>query len=361
MAPVGPELTTTGPAVSLPSTAAVRTATPPPPVPAPAPRGGTLREGLGRMWREKPLETAGVVGSLLVGIPTVLAALGYLTLRAREFLIGLDEPLDYPKPLWIANGADALWSLPRRGLLALSAEYPTVRFSAWALLLLLLTFLGVRFLRWRHNTVRLTLLSLAAVLLLYGGQFYAVAIRSKPPCSELTSPAETAAFETCSWLANRGERNTQRRQDLAGLLAWFLAAGGVAAWIAARSPRIAHPWAGRLRWTLLAWHLGLLVFLFLPLLPRAYAVAEWGAQYPAVKLRRGDPACKPDLAEALAQPGCCAVDISAGADDKYLYVLGLGCRQHGIVPLKTPSTNGSECIESRSTGSASQRVIYDEC
>jgi hypothetical protein len=162
-------------------------------------------------------------------------------------------------------------------------------------------------------------------------------------------------------LTNDGERNDQRRKDLDGLLAWLLAVGIVAVRVAARSSGIPHPWATRMGRGLMLFHLGLNGLLFLPLLPRAYAVGEWGLRYPTVRLAEGNPDCQPALARALDNGTCCAIDVSEGATEKYLYVNGVNCPYGPIVSLQTKSTRGGECIETRSTGVVPERVIHNGC
>ncbi|MCP4534179.1 MAG: hypothetical protein GY831_23515, partial [Delftia sp.] len=132
--------------------------------------------------------------------------------------------------------------------------------------------------------------------------------------------ADQIAFETCSWLENDSRTNDQRRENLAGLLLWFVAAatlGGVLAWRTCRTSR-----AG---W-LLPGMFGLLVLFLLGRLPLAHAYATWGLKYPRViqvtTIKTGGAS---DLATAIDANQCCAYDVSAGAAATALFVIGSGC------------------------------------
>src|SRR5436305_15317269 len=108
-----------------------------PALPSPSPR----RQGTGAkilaFLKEKPLETLGL-GALGTALGTAVGALGFVTLRAREALLGLSPGLPYPKQERLLTGFDALASLLWRGLWVRVSDHPVLRWRAWALRLLLL-------------------------------------------------------------------------------------------------------------------------------------------------------------------------------------------------------------------------------
>ena len=318
--------------------------------PASAPQN-PRRQGPGSelqsLIREKPLETLGKLGVLGTALGATISGLGFVTLRAREALLGLSPGLPYPKQEWLVTGFDALGSLLVRGLSVLVSDHSVLKGSAWVLLLLLVGLvLAAR--SKRRTALLLGVLGASALLLVAGSSFYRIALSATSfpaagpsrgyHCGDKLSAnlADQAAFETCSWLVNDTPRNNERRNDLAGLLGWLLAACLIAV-VAGVRASIRSRGLSRLRWTLVGVH-ALLGLLLLYDLPRAHAFATWGLRYPQVRIQEK---CDAALAQATAQGNCWAFDVSANAEKKVVFVQGSGCPEgrDGFVPM----VNG-ECL-----------------
>lgn len=299
-----------------------------PPAPS-APPAGVLGR-LHSQLREKPLETLAGLGGLGATLGAAVSALGFVTLRAREALLGLSPGLAYPKQEWLVTGFDALGALLWRGLSVLASDHSVLLASAWTLLLLLLGLVLAA--RSKRPALFLSVLALSALLLAVGSGFYRIALAatSSPEagpsrgvhCGDRLSAnlADRAAFETCSWLVNDTPRNDGRRGDLGGLLGWLLAACLTAVAAGARAP-LASRRLSLLRWVLVG-ILALLALLLLRDLPRAHAFGSWGLRYPQVRFQKE---CDADLAKATAGGSCWAFDVSAGAEKKVVFLQGSGC------------------------------------
>lgn len=315
-------------------------ARPAPAVPSPAVWGR-----LHSQFQEKPLETLAALGGLGATLGAVISGLGFVTLRAREALLGLSPGLAYPKQEWLVTGFDALGALVWRGLSVLASDHSVLQGSAWALLLLVGVTLAAR--STRRPAFLLGVLALSTLLLVVGSSFYRIALAatSSPgpsrgfDCGERLSPnlADRVAFETCSWLVNDTSLNDGRRSDLGGLLGWLLAACLTAVVAGARAP-IARLWLSRLRWGLVGVH-ALLALLLLYDLPRAHAFSSWGLRYPQVRLQEK---CDPALARATVEGSCWAFDVSAGAESKVVFLRGSGCPDGRDGSFFRPG--GGECL-----------------
>jgi hypothetical protein len=318
--------------------------------PAPAadsPRSLSTGARVRSLLQEKPLEVLGGLGALGATLGAVVSGLGFVTLRAREGLLGLSPGLSYPKQEWLVTGFDALGSLLWRGLSVLASDHPVLQGSAWALLLLLFGLILAA--RSKRLPLLLGVLALSALLLVVGSSFYRIALAatSSPDagpsrgvhCGERLSPnlADRIAFETCSWLVNDTSRNDARRSDLGGLLGWLLAACLTAVVAGTRAP-VASPRLSRLRWVLVAVH-ALLVLLLLYDLPRAHAFSSWGLRYPQVQLQEK---CDPALARATTVGSCWAFDVSAGAEKQVVFLQGAGCPEGRDGTFFRPG--GGECL-----------------
>ncbi|HEX4965269.1 MAG TPA: CHAT domain-containing protein [Thermoanaerobaculia bacterium] len=310
-----------------------------------------------RPVRRSLAETLGGVGALGAAACAVVSGLGFVTLRAREVLLGLPPGLTYPKQEWLATGFNALGALIWRGLSVLVSEHPVLTGSAWTLLFLLLGLtLAARAVC--RPALLLGILVLFASLLGAGSGFYRIALAANSPdadpsqgfnCGEHLSAnlADRAAFETCSWLMNDTSRNDGLRKDLGGLLGWLLAACLTGALVAARTPVASRRLSG-LRWTLVGAQT-LLGLLLLYDLPRAHAFGTWGLRYPQVRIHEK---CDSALAQATTAGNCWAFDVSAGAEKKEIFLRGSGCpesRDGSFLHLGSADTDGSECLISLSS------------
>lgn len=305
---------------------------------APAPASRPLgRSGFGAkilsLLREKPLETLGTLGGLAAlgtALSAAIGGLGFVALRAREALLG-SPSLSYPKQEWLVTGFDALGALFWRGLSVLASDHPVLQRSAWALSLLLLGIVLAA--KWkRRPALFLGVFTVSTLLLVVGINFYrfALAATSSPykgpsrgfDCGERLSAnlADSAAFETCSWLMNNAPRNDRRRSDLGGLLGWLLAVCLVAVVAGIRAP-VASRRLSRLRWVLVSVH-AILGLLLLHDLPRAHAFGTWGLRYPQVQIAGK---CDAALAQTTVAGTCRAFDVSAEAEKKMVFLQGPGC------------------------------------
>jgi len=289
--------------------------------------------------RQKPVEAIAAAGALLLALGAGLGALGLVTERAREGLIGI-PPLSYSNFDLVLTGVQALWSLPWRAAASLTAPHPVLCGCAFASLFLAAALLAGAWFPWRgrgglRGTLALTALGCSAGALLFGAWLYSAAVHTglETPgagrglvCEEQLSQLwdVSAAFETCTWLINDNPRNEGRRQGLGGVLGFLLLAAGGGAWMGARSqglgPRVS--WA---RWGLVAVHGALLLF-FLRLVPAAHAYSTWGVRYPPVTVRTDLPVCDQALGQALAAGSCCAFNVSEDTTEGTVLLLwGSGC------------------------------------
>jgi hypothetical protein len=196
------------------------------------------------IWLER-LEKLGKLGALGTTLGAAVAGLGFVTLRAREALLGSPD-LSYPYQEWLVTGFSALASLFWRGVSVLVSNHPVLRGSAWALLFLLLGLVLAARLK-RRPALLLGILGASVLLLVVGSGFYRIALAATAApnaspsrgarCGETLSRnlADRAAFETCSWLVNDSPRNDMRRSDFGGLLGWLLAVCLTAAVAGARA------------------------------------------------------------------------------------------------------------------------------
>jgi hypothetical protein len=322
---------------------------------APAPAEAKLPS----LLQQKSLETLGALGALGATLGTVLSGLGFVTLRAREALLGLSPGLSYPKQEWLVTGFDTLGALLWRGLSVLTSDYPVLKWSAWALLLLFLGLLLARSIR--RTSLFLGMLAISALLLVVGSAFYRTALAASSPrdagpsrgfhCGARLSAnlMDRAAFETCSWLVNDTPRNDDRRNDLGGLLGWLLVPCLTAVAVGGRA-LISDRRLSWLRWGLVGLH-ALLALLLLRELPRAHAFASWGLRYPQVRVRE---TCDAALARATTDGSCWAFDVSAGADKTVAFLQGPGCPAGRDGSFLHLGSAGGECLL---TLSSSPRVI----
>lgn len=323
-----------------------------------APRA-SAEPGSSRTWRNllhllrrKPSVLLAGLLTLAAAAALALGALGHAALAEREWLLGLGgEGLSYPAPRLLLTGADAVWQLPWRTLPALFSSHSVLRGSALALALALPGLAAAG--RARRSAVLLGLLVVTAVALGFGALFYTLAVRAangdggspgQPPgCGEASGNlGRDIPFETCSWLTNGDARNFERRQSLAGLLGWQLAACLAAVWAGAQA-RGLGPAASRLRWGLVAAH-GLVGLFLLRSLPLAHAYAEWGLRYRSVQVRAGESGCDSAVARAIASQDCCAYDVSAGAGQEVLLLRGRCAAAPGSVSPAALGPGGPGCL-----------------
>ncbi len=291
--------------------------------PSPPQEDAGKRHGV---WPRSRVRILALVGPAILLL--LLWLLGYSAHRARESLLGM-EPLEYPDRELLIEGTRAAWLLPWRGLGALFLGNGVIRICGVLLFAVTLFWLGpLR--RWRLPAWSfLSLSAVSALLLIAGGAFYTVVVqsaqlaagesRSESRCGTSVGPnlTDRAAFEVCSWLENDSRRNDDRRQSLAGLLFWLLAACAATATTASR--RTFGDPASRLRWTLVALLVACFCFL-LARLPLTHAYATWGIKYPVVEAVLAK--CDGDLAEKIKTGTCTAFDVSAGALETMLLVRG---------------------------------------
>jgi hypothetical protein len=312
------------------------------------------RAGLGTkllaLLREKTLETLGALGALGAALGAAVSALGFVSLRAREALLGLSPGLSYPKQEWLVTGFDALGSLFRRGLSVLASDHPVLQSSAWALLLLLVVLLlGAR--STRRPALLVGILVVCTLLLVVGSSCYRVALAATSSPGERPSQgfhcgkglsanlADRMAFETCSWLVNDTARNDGRRSDLSGLLGWLVAACLAAVVAGARAP-VGSGRLSRLRWVLVGVN-SLLALLLLYDLPRAHAFGTWGLRYPQVQVQKK---CDAALAQATVAGTCWAFDVSANAEKRAVFLQGSGCPEGRDGSFLYLGSAGGECL-----------------
>lgn len=317
------------------------------PAPVPPPRRRTV---VSAFLHDRPLAALVGLGALAAALGAAATGLGFVTLRAREALLGLSPGLTYPKQQGLVTGLGAVGSLLWRGLSVLVSEHPVLQAGGWSLLFLLLA-LKAAARPARRPALVVGVLALSTVLLTLGGAFYRIALAAdtRPEAGPSTgfgcgarlsaNLADRAAFETCSWLVNDTPRNDGLRKDLGGLLGWLLAACLAGAVAGARLPLASRRLSG-LRWLLVGAH-GLLGLLLLYDLPRAHAFGTWGLCYPQVRIHED---CDPALAQATATGNCWAFDVSAGAEKKAVFFRGSGCPKGRDGSFLLLGTADSECL-----------------
>jgi len=262
--------------------------------------------------------------------------LGGWTERARETLARLSA-LDYPYEALAVVGLETVLGLLVAAPVALVAPHAKVMACAWTLVVLTVALAASRFFLgrapWAVQVAIAACLGILVVVLGSAALLYDVAVFPRldpyaseqvfclrdPPSDRRATNAELIAIETCSWLENPGERNATRRRGLTGLLAWLLAASGLAVATAWRLPR-SSAWARRSRWVLVGAHV-LVGFMLLRLVPTARAYGHWGLEYPEVR---------PMDACATERQGCCAADVGDVASTTALYLWGDRCEEPGL-------------------------------
>lgn len=315
--------------------------------------------GVGRVWdwltRHYPMIVA-----FAAGISALSYGIGFFAHRSREGLLALREPLNYALRDAVLTSVDVVGSLLRNALLALFSGHPWLLAGAWGCIAaLLLAWAADRWLPAARRPVAAgVLLTLTWVVLLFAARFYTAAL-FPPHAAEATGPAfnvdpggtlvESAQFEAVSWLTNDEPGNDLRRQALGGLAGWFLLVAGWSACRAWRRPEIPRRWR---RGLMIA--CALMVALFASLVPRAHVVAAWGLKYPRLTIKAADPKCDPELARALAQPGCCLFDVSAGGRPRKTLRWGDACPQPQ--GFETWGEDRVHCLVSHG-----ERVISDDC
>ena len=128
------------------------------------------------LLHDKPTETIAACGLLVASLGAVITGLGFVTLRAREALLGLSRGLTYPKQEWLLTGLDTVSSLLWRGVsVLLTSDHPVLKGSAWALAALLVAvILSAR--SHRRPAILLAALGLSACVLAVGSGFYRFAL-----------------------------------------------------------------------------------------------------------------------------------------------------------------------------------------
>jgi hypothetical protein len=283
--------------------------------------GRTLSRIAGFLHRS-PVTALALFGAAAVVIPSGLAALGFLAMRARESLVQA-EALRYPVSELFATGADVLRSLLVHSVFVFFSDFPTLRNSAIGLLLLVVLLVLLPRLRRYSGAARVTVLVSSAALLTLGGIVCTIGALANPlkpnSCQGTFGLGNRVAFEACSWLENPKQANDLHRESLEGLVVWLLVACLTAAWSGRRDSSDGHP-SGRAVRGLVGFHLLLAIFLVQPL-PQAYASARWGLQYPRVRIL-DKPECDQSLARAITNKDCCAFDVSDVSTEKYLVLRG---------------------------------------
>lgn len=276
-------------------------------------------------WLARALVLAGVVMLLSYW-------LGVRAQRARELLIGISEgdAFSYSTGELLATG---LMALPQLALYMLIGPFIGLGIERWAVPILAAV-AGATWWLHRRGHVRTLVVGLAVLLpvLAFGAVFHAHAARvhhvamGKSDCPDwVETVPEQVRFEVCSWLRNPTDVNERRREALAGLGAWFavglalLTALGISvARCRSRRGSVCWPAVG-----LAAMH-GVLFVYALMQVPRVYAIARWGLEYPNVTAIHADCASAA-LRDAVANDTCQVVDVTGGADSEAWIVWGSGC------------------------------------
>lgn len=270
---------------------------------------------------------------VLAGVVMLLSCwLGVRAQRARELLIGISEgdAFSYSTGELLATG---LMALPQLALYMLIGPFIGLGIERWAVPILAAV-AGATWWLHRRGHVRTLVVGLAVLLpvLAFGAVFHAHAARvhhiamGKSDCPDwVETVPEQVRFEVCSWLRNPTDVNERRREALAGLGAWFavglalLTALGISvARCRSRRGSVCWPAVG-----LAAMH-GLLFVYALMQVPRVYAIARWGLEYPNVTAIHADCASAA-LRDAVANDTCQVVDVTGGADSEAWIVWGSGC------------------------------------
>jgi hypothetical protein len=314
---------------------------------------------------------------MIVGLALV-RWLGGASHTARMLLLGLDGvELHYGEGALWGTGLDALvklldWML-RGPLLGLHEE----RWVAPLGVLVMMCAGGLARWRWlgvRGPLVRRVLLVGLLPLCLMGTVAYVQAVSlhhvvvrpwsagatADPPAMDVppidSRQGVQQQFEVYSWLYNHtNPANTGRRIALAGAWGWSLLALGLGlgltlvelrrsrgAGTSGRSPA-SRSWALGLLGAL-ALGYGAMCFGLGRQAGKAYALVHWGIHYPRVY-----GTCQPVLEPLLSLPDCAVFDVSAGAVEEVVVLLGHGCPAGPAVRRVTPPDgwpSERRCIES---------------
>ncbi len=285
----------------------------------------------------------GVVAAALL-IPLAFEA-GARALRARELLIGIPEPFDYPALEQLITG---LRMVPELFRYMTIGPWLEGGIESW-LILPLLAMSAITWWLYRRRRAWLLIAWLALGLLpvAAGAVFQAHAAgvshaamydADDRSCAVGRSVPAQIRFEVCSWLRNPGSVNHGRRIALAGLAGWFAFALLV---MVSCGARLAYADLRRSRWrVVVAVVLGCHAWLFIYVavqVPKTYAIAHWGLLYPHVSEIRpgcstnGDDPLGPThpLQRGLKDGRCQVVDVTAGAAQEALIVWGRGCFDSG--------------------------------
>lgn len=309
-----------------------------------------------RIWRFL-IEHWQQVGSAVTAFPVLFYGLGYFAHQSREGLLGFHDTLSYSHLVAVITSVKVLAWLPWDSLLTLFSGHLWLLIGAWGCIVLLLAVPAAE--RWLSAAYRPTavgvLLTVTAVLLLFGARFYTAAL-FPPHLNGVPGPTfdvrpggnlvESTEFEAVSWLKNDDEVNEGRRQALAGLAGWLLFTAVVAGFRAWKRRDLARRWRQGLIVTYVV-----LAALIVTLVPRAHAVAHWGLKYPRLTPREA-AGCDVKLAQNLGLPGCCLFDVSAGGTPPTVLLWGSGCPNPGF-------SNWSE--DQRNCFVRLDEVIDDDC
>lgn len=335
----------------------------------------------GTRWVQWPNGLLQWALALIVGLVFV-RWLGGSSHTARALLLGLDGvELHYSEGTTWRTGLGAVvalfdWML-RGPFLGVHEE----RWVAPLAALLMLSAGGLAGWRWlgtRGHLVRRALLVGLLPLYLAGTLAYAHAVSlhhlvirpwstshmETPPATDIVAISSQQdvqeQFEVYSWLYNHGNpANTGRRIALAGTWGWGMLALGLGlgltlvelrrscgARVRGTSSPASPRWA---RWLLGAMALGygMMLFGFGQQGGKAYAFVHWGIHYPRVVSSQA--ACQPALGPLLLLPDCTLFDVSGGAVEEVVVLLGRGCPAGPAVRVVMPPDGWRperRCIES---------------
>ena len=309
-------------------------------VPAPAPAMGP--EGGTRLPPSAVVRHLGLAFAAGLLLMVGARVLGSLVHDAREELIGIPPALlTYGEPEVWRQGLLAVANLVSRTLFDVWAGSGVERWGVGAAALLGITWVLLARSKWRRLELATLLagtlvLAFAVVLYAFSVGVHHLVLRgdhewSDPGGATWTLP-DQISFEVGSWLENTTEHNTRRRGALAGLWGWLLATCGIGLWAAiGRQP---GSWTRGPR-ALLAIALALIGVFHLRQAPRAHALANWGLVYPRVHPQ--DVTCLGAGSRAALVPERCrALDVSAGARERLILLVGDGCEPPSprLVPLR---------------------------
>jgi hypothetical protein len=301
-----------------------------------------MAPGRGSAWLGRVMALAGLVMLLCVW-------LGARAERARELLIGISEgdAFSYSTGKLLATG---LMALPQLALYMLIGPFIGLGIERWAVPILAAVAGATWWLHHRGHARMLVVglavlwpvLAFGAVFHAHGARVHHVAMGASDCPDWVETVPEQIRFEVCSWLRNPTEVNERRREALAGLGAWFAVALALltalsvsVAWRRTRCGFRCWPAA-----VLAAMH-GLVFVYVLMQVPRVYAIARWGLEYPNVTAIHADCASAA-LRDAVANDTCQVVDVTGGADSEAWIVWGSGCEGAGSSPGPAERRDGNE-------------------